>query len=174
MLQFANRTGPRLILALLTLPIAASCRRAPSLSYTVALDRPVSDTVRVTIELAGVPRDSLVLRAHASREVLTPVGLRIASREGIQMKTRVGFVASGSSTQPAEVARVVAPGPLPSVLHVSYSVAVNRREGDPHLGFTGTSVGEVNDRFGLLAGRSIFLVPEPATALERIDVGFAL
>ncbi|HET9328436.1 MAG TPA: multiheme c-type cytochrome [Candidatus Eisenbacteria bacterium] len=162
-----------LVLALLAL-VGTGCGDTPSVSYTVSIPDPASDSVRVDMTLIGFSRDSLVLRGHAARELLAPVDLTMSpsAREGFA--PRVDWATAGKPDRPVQVARVAIAGPLPREIHLSYAVRVRHRQGDSHVGFSGTSLGTLDPRFGLFTGRNIFLVPEPAPRLRRAEVAFVL
>jgi len=156
------------ILALAPLPLASlSCGSAPQATYNIALHPSESGRVLVDVRLTGVPRDSLVLLAYASEEMLGLADVRAFGPRG-EIPARVEHRAIRS--RDVRPPRIVVPGPLPNTIRVRYSVAPTRREGNSHTGFTGKSFGEVGPGAAFFGGREVFLVPEPAARLARAVV----
>src|SRR5436309_2244627 len=73
-----------------------------------------------------------------------------------------------------DIPRFVLRGPLPSQVIVRYTITPGTREGDAHMGFTGRCHGYLGKEFGFVAGRDVFLLPEPAEAIKDISVRFDL
>lgn len=54
---------------------------------------------------------------------------------------------------------------------IEYTVRVGAKEGNQHIGYSGFTYGYLDEKFGLLLGRNILLVPE--TKISDITVNFA-
>ncbi len=172
------RRGRRLAcgLALLAgLPgLGTGCGRAPSVEYRVSVPRESPGTLRVEIDLRGVPRDSLALRGFAAREVLRVSNLEATGPDGAALAVEAGQETVSINSRSVDLPRFTLRGPLPASLTVRYTTSPGNREGDNHMGFTGRCHGHVGDDFGFVTGRMLFLLPEPAEKVERIAVRFAL
>ncbi|MGE5179666.1 MAG: multiheme c-type cytochrome [Bacteroidota bacterium] len=158
---------------LLLLCFATSCGPAATADYHVARLPENQRPLAVTLEVRGAPRDSLVLQGYASDAILRVSDLRASGPDGRALPVQAGSEpVPGNET--ARLPRVVVRGPLPSRVAIRYQVRPGTREGDAHMGFTGKCYGYAGDRFALVTGRDIFLVPQPAEAFGRIRVGFSL
>jgi cytochrome c554/c'-like protein len=164
----ARCQGSILLVILASLPLASlSCGQATQVTYQVSPHPSESGRLLVDMQITGVPRDSLVLSAYASAELLDIRDVQAFGPRGV-LRTRV-------ETRPLQsrdvsAPRIVVPGPLASTIRVRYSVAPGKREGNSHTGFTGNSFGEVVPGAAFFSGRQVFLVPEPAEGLRRAVV----
>jgi cytochrome c554/c'-like protein len=158
---------------LLLLCFATSCGPAATADYHVARLPQNPRLLAVTLDVRGAARDSLILQGYASDAILRVSDLRAAGPDGRQLAVQAGSVPVPGD-ESASLPRVVIRGPLPSRLTIRYQVRPGTREGDAHMGFTGRCYGYAGDRFALVTGRDIFLVPQPADAFGRIRVGFSL
>ena len=158
---------------LFLLCFATSCGPAATADYHVARLPQDPRQLAVTLDAHGAPSDSLVLQGYASDAILRVSDLHASGPDGRLLPVQSGTVpVPGDET--ARLPRVVVRGPLPSRVTIRYQARPGTREGDAHMGFTGRCYGYAGDRFALVTGRDIFLVPQPAEALGRIRVGFSL
>ena len=143
--------------------LLAGCAGAPSLHYRVDFAHRDSTGVPVTVEIRGVPRDSLVLEGYLRSPLMTVRGLELvsASRKPPAMALVLRTLPDGRGGE-ADFPVVRLEGPLPSRLTLRYRVVLGTREGNEHTGFTGRCAGYADDRFAFAGGRSLFLVPSPA------------
>ena len=155
--------------------LTCSCAPSTSLTYNVAPAPGNPDQLAVTFALNGVPRDSVVLKGYASDEILKVSDFQAVGPRGarIAVDARVDTVLLEGLR--VDVPRFTLRGPLPGSLTVRYRVTPGKREGDSHMGFTGRCFGYVGDKFALVSGRDLFLLPDPgAEMLRHIAVRFSL
>ncbi len=147
----------------------------PSLHYQVDFTRRDVRGVPVTLEITGVPRDSLVLQGYLPLSLMR-LGDVVAVTDRGQTLSPPAILGSWASGDGGETGfpRVRLEGPLPSRLTLHYRVGLGAREGNEHTGFTGRCSGYVGERFAFAAGRSLFLVPTPLGRVRAIDVGFGV
>ncbi|HEX7077863.1 MAG TPA: multiheme c-type cytochrome [Candidatus Eisenbacteria bacterium] len=162
------------LVLLLATAAGSGCEPPQRASYVVTLDRPAASVVSVRIDLRGVPRDSLVLRGYAAIEAFLPTDLDLTGPEGAPLRATVGLRRVETPRGPVEVPVVVARGPLPPEVRVTYHVSPSRRQGDGHFGYAGFCSGDIGERFGFAVGRNLFLVPDPPSDAQAIDVRFDL
>ncbi len=170
-------TPPGVVLAAcLAALIPAACGRSPSLSYRVALEEGNPGVLSVTLEVSGVPRDSLTLQGFAPQEILRLGDVTAAGPGGapIPVHPQIPKPAAEEEGNPPRFPRFLLPGPLPSTLTLRYSVRPGGREGDSHIGYTGRCHGYLGKEFGFFTGREVFLIPAPAETMGRIEVRFSL
>jgi hypothetical protein len=58
------------------------------------------------------------------------------------------------------------------VIQIEYRVQLDRREGEPHMGFSSRRIGHLGEDYQLLPGREVFLVPEPSAIVGSVRVSF--
>ena len=160
--------------ALAVLFITASCSSAPTADYRVTRSPTGSREFAVSVTVRPAPRDSLVLQGYASDPILRVSDLQASGPDGRALPVQIGADPIPGGDTRDSLARVVVRGPLPTSVTIRYRVWPGSREGDAHMGFTGRCYGYAGDRFALVTGRDLFLVPQPAEALGRIQVGFSL
>ena len=158
--------------ALAVLLITASCSHAPTAEYLVTRTSNGEFAVSVTVRQA--PRDSLVLQGYAADPILRVSNVQASGPDQRALPVRIGAVPIPDNDARDSLPTVLVRGPLPSTVTVRYRVQPGKREGDAHMGFTGRCYGYAGERFALVTGRDLFLVPEPAEALGRIGVAFSL
>ena len=158
--------------ALAVLLITASCSHAPTAEYLVTRTSNGEFAVSVTVRQA--PRDSLVLQGYAADPILRVSNVQASGPDQRALPVRIGAVPIPDNDARDSLPTVLVRGPLPSTVTVRYRVQPGKREGDAHMGFTGRCYGYAGERFALVTGRDLFLVPEPAEALGRIRVAFSL
>jgi hypothetical protein len=164
----ARCQGPILLAILAALPLASlSCRTATQVTYQVAQHPSESGRLLVDMQITGVPRDSLVLRAYASEELLD---LRDVQAFGPRGSLRTRVETRPLQSRDVRALRIIVSDPHAGTIRVRYSVAPTRREGNGHTGFTGKSFGEVGPDAAFFSGRQVFLVPEPAEEFRRAVV----
>src|SRR6185295_14769460 len=164
--------SPHFALALLC--VTASCSSAPTAEYRVTRSPTGSGEFDVSVTVRPAPRDSLVLQGYASDPILRVSDLQASGPNRQAFLVQIGAVPIPGGDTRDSLARVVVRGPLPTSVTVRYRVRPGRREGDAHMGFTGRCYGYAGERFALVTGRDLFLVPQPAEALGRIQVAFSL
>jgi hypothetical protein len=162
------------VAALALLAPAAACRRAPALAFEVGVSTDHPERAAVTVRIEGAPRDGLILRGFATREVLRVTDLQARGADGATIGVEAGVETVTVNDRPLDIPRFTLRGPLPSDLTVSYAAAPGSREGDSHLGFTGRCEGYLGPGFGFATGRELFLLPQPAEGLRSISVRFRL
>lgn len=148
------------------------CLWTPTASYRVTV-QPGSPTVAVTLELRHPPRNGVTLRAFADQAAIGLSGVVATDGGGRPVPSELHLRTIEAKGKRVQIPSVSLPPPLPDFVRVQYRVAPTRREGDDHLGFTGTCFGEINDRFAVLTGRNVFIVPEGMSGI-RTDVHFTL
>lgn len=166
----ARCSGYTLSTALATLPLVLlSCLPGPQVAYRITPHPTESGRLVVEMQVTGVPRDSLVLLAYASEELLGFRDLH-AFGPGGELRARISHRFIRPREETLRTPRIVVQGPLASAIRIRYSVAPTRREGNSHTGFTGVSFGEIGPDAAFFGGREVFLVPEPAARLKRAVV----
>ena len=160
--------------ALALLCITVSCSSPPTAEYRVTRSPTRSGEFAVSVTLRQTSRDSLVLQGYASDPILRVSDVRASGPDRRPLPVRIGAVPVPGGEARDSLPRVVVRGPLPSSVTIRYSVQPGKREGDAHVGFTGRCYGYSGERFALVTGRDLFLVPQPAEAVGRIRVGFSL
>ena len=162
-----------LLAALVALPLTG-CATSPSLHYRVDFAHADSSGVPVTVEIQGVPRDSLVLEGYLESPLMTVRDAQLIGANGAATDIAVGLrnAASGDGASDFPVIRLT--GPLPSHVTLRYRAVLGTREGNDHTGFTGRLAGFMNSQFALAGGRSLFMVPSPAGRMRSIEVRFDL
>jgi hypothetical protein len=152
---------------------SAGCRSesGPELEYRVDVSAPAQGA-RVTLDVVRPPRDSLVLDAFATSELLGLSQVSATGGDGRALPVRVRFIPSGDGAR--RFPRIVIPGPPADRVTLKYSVVLGAREGDAHMGYTGRCFGYGDARFAFASGSGLFLVPDPAQAIRRATVRFAL
>jgi 2',3'-cyclic-nucleotide 2'-phosphodiesterase (5'-nucleotidase family) len=148
------------------------CSPPPSLRYEVVVGDATPRTVDVTAVVDGMLRDSVVLSGFAPARALRISGLSATDARGRALAVRmsVDSAASGEVAGP----RFAIAGPLQPPLRVRWRVDPDVREGDDHVGYTGVRVGFLGERLGLVTGRGLFLVPQPASRFRDVRVKFRL
>src|SRR5262249_24182219 len=131
--------------------------------------------VEVAATIDHAPPDSLVLAGFAPARALR-ISLLTATDASHRPLTIRAAVDSSSAASGGDVAgpRFTIVGPLRSPIRVHWRVDPNVREGDDHLGYTGVRAGYLGARFGLVTGRGLFLLPQPATDVRDVRVRFLL
>jgi len=160
------------VLALLCL--AVSCSTAPRAEYFVTRPTTGPGEFAVSVTVQGAPRDSLVLQGYASDAILRVSDIEASGPDRRALPVWIGSVPVPGGDSRDVLPRIVLRGPLPSPITVHYRVHPGKREGDAHMGFTGRCYGYAGERFALVTGRDLFLVPQPAEALRQIRVSFSL
>jgi len=172
-----SRMPVRLARALPVLALAAAlagCGGGPSLRYRVDFAHANSEGVPVTLELTGVPRDSLVLEGYRAAPLMRVRDVEVV-RNGVVTGAAVTLrtLDDGSGGE-AEFPVVRLDGPLPRTLTVRWRAALGNAEGNDHTGWTGRRAGWIDARFAFAGGRSLFLAPAPAGRMRDITVRFDL
>jgi len=161
--------------ALALLCITTSCNQPPTAEYRVTRGPSTrSGEFAVSVTLRPTSRDSLVLQGYASDAILRVSDVQASGPDRRPLPVRIGAVPVPGGEARDSLPRVVVLGPLPSSVTIRYGVQPGKREGDAHVGFTGRCYGYSGERFALVTGRDLFLVPQPAEAIGRIRVGFSL
>ncbi len=174
------RSRPGILVTLFFLPalacllLAAGCRRAPGVAFTVspagtagALDR-----LAVTLELRGVPREGLDLRGFAATDALQVAEVAATAPDGTPISIEAQTDTVRLNNRTLDRPRYSLRSPLPDSVVVRYTVRPGTREGDAHMGFTGRSHGYLGKEFGFVIGRGVFLLPDPAELIRDITVRF--
>jgi len=161
-------------LALGILFLMTACATAPKLRYVVAPAPGNPHQLAIALRLDGVPRDSLVLRGHASSEVFRLSDLEVLGPAGASIRVVAGVDTAIVEDRVVDIPRLTLRGPLPSSLQLRYRVEPGKREGDSHMGFTGRCFGYADSEFAMVTGRELFLLPADADVIRRIEVRFAL
>jgi len=160
----------------LAIVLSTGCGRPPGITFTIspagAADRP--DRLAVTLEIRGVPTKGLDLRGFATTDVLTIADFAATGPDGSPVPAETKIETTQFNNRALDIPRFDLRGPLPSRVTVRYTIAPGRREGDAHMGFTGRCHGYLGKEFGFVAGRDVFLLPEPAEAIKDISVRFDL
>ncbi len=140
------------------------------------MTRPSNDPAALAISVTtrGATRDSLVFQGYASDSILRVSGVQASGPDGRALPVTIGSVPVPDGDTRAMLPRVVVRGPLPSSVTLRYLARPGKREGDAHMGFTGRCYGYAGERFALVTGRDLFLVPQPAENLVQIRVDFSL
>jgi predicted metalloprotease with PDZ domain len=114
------------------------------------------------------------LKGYAAPDVMRADQVRAYREDGTELRIMAvtDSVASGGKQVPVPRYRIE--GPVPATFKVSYRVSPGRREGNEHLGYSGRAFGHLGRDFGLITGRTLFLLPEPAASYGLIRVGFDL
>jgi predicted metalloprotease with PDZ domain len=154
--------------------LAAGCARSPTLEFRVSVPEGRADRLAVTLLLRDVPRDGLTLRGHAAKEALRVSDLEAAGPDGAALPVEADLETVTLNSRSIDLPRFRLRGPLPPSLTVRYQVAPGNREGDSHVGFTGRCHGFLGKEFGFVLGRNLFLLPQPAETVDRIEVRFSL
>ena len=153
---------------------STACHESPSVRFHVTLDETNVDRIAVSIETAGTPADVITLRGFAAKEALPIVEFRAEDEHGAPLEVRAGFDTETADDRPLEVPWLAVSSARSPIVRVHYVVAAGKREGDSHVGYTGESYGTVGKDFAFLTGRNLFLLPQPAEAVHRIEVRFEL
>lgn len=157
-----------------TIAATAGCAPSPSASYRVTLQPSASTQVVVELEVRGAPRDGLTLAAHADQQAMGLSHMEVVNQKGVAVHCDVSHRTIVTKGKSVDVPLVSIPGPLSGTVRIRYQVVPVRREGDDHLGYTGTCFGEISSRFALLTGRNLFLVPQGLGEGLRATVRFSL
>jgi len=164
-----------LVSVLLSLGLfGAGCQSAPIASYHVHVVEGQPDRLAVTLELSHLRGDSVTLRGYASKEVLGLADFTATAPDGSAVQITADFEKTLVNKRTLEVPRFRLHGDLPPSVTVRYLVRPGSREGDSHMGYTGRSYGHAGGEFGFVTGRNLFLIPQPAEDLRRIEVRFSL
>ena len=169
----ANITVSVALTALAVIALGA-CSRAPSARYDVVVSDATPRTVDVTAVLTDTPPDSLVLSGFAPSRALRISDLTATDAEGRALPVRPAPQPATSADSEPAGPRFTIPGPLRPPVRVRWRVDPDVREGDDHVGYTGVRAGYLGNRFGLVTGRGLFLVPQPAPRLRDVRVRFTL
>jgi hypothetical protein len=164
-----------LLIAAACLLVSASCARPhPALKYSLQVSDTLPRQVTINLLLTNWAGPYLDLRGRSPSDVMQVEGLDIRDREGRPLRwvERADTIRGGRAPIRLTTYRIL--GPIPPKIAVRYHVSVGRHEGDAHIGFTGRCFGYLGPEFGMVTGRDIFLLPEGAESLRRIEVGFSL
>src|SRR5262245_6270916 len=142
-------------------------------SYVIVVGAPERGLI-VRLELDGVPRAGLTLRACSPSEALEIENFEARGTGGERVRVAASYdtVLQGQARVPIPSFALL--GPLPARVVASYRLSGVSREGDAHKGFAGRSLRFLCPEFGFTTGRQLFLIPEPADALQDIRVRFRL
>lgn len=175
-----HRAGTPVFLILAAVPcllplLAAGCRRAPAVAFTVspAPGAGPADRMAVTLELRGVPRAGIDLRGFAASNVMRIGDVAATAEDGTALRVLAKTETARLDSRTIDLPRFSLEGPLPSSVRVRYTVGPGTREGDAHMGFTGRSHGYLGKEFGFVVGRGVFLLPDRAESIRDITVRFA-
>ncbi|HKN46391.1 MAG TPA: multiheme c-type cytochrome [Candidatus Polarisedimenticolia bacterium] len=167
-----SRIGAWAIVGLAGALLAPACGRAPAVRYEVAFSEAHPDHLAVTLRLDGVPRGGLTLKGFATKEVLRVTGLEAEGPDGRVIPVEAGLDTVSVNGRSLDIPRFGIAGPLPRALTVRYLASPGTREGDSHMGFTGRCEGYAGKEFVFATGRELFLLPQPAESIRRIEVRF--
>ena len=152
--------------------LLAGCSTGPSLYYQVDFAHRDSTGVPVTVQITGVPRDSLVLEGYLESPLMTIRDAQRIEDDDTATPIAVELRSALSGDAAADYPVIRLKGPLPSKVTLRYRAVLGTREGNEHTGFTGRRAGHLDARFALVGGRSLFMVPSPAGRMRSISVGF--
>jgi cytochrome c554/c'-like protein len=164
-----------LLVPVLAAALASCGEKSRSVSYEVSLAEGCPGRLAVAARLRGFPRDLVTLKGYAPSEVLRIENLEALGPNGESLSIRPDPAPASPDGSPGPAWPVFRlHGPLPPEIVVRYRVSPGRREGNTHVGFTGRVEGFLDREFGLVTGREIFLLPEPAEDLRDLEVRFSL
>ncbi|PYT15534.1 MAG: hypothetical protein DMF51_06525 [Acidobacteria bacterium] len=160
----------------LAISLSAGCGSSPGIAFTIAPAGAAGrlDHLAITMEIHGTPSRRLDMRGFATTDVLKVADFAATGPDGSPIPVETKIETTQFNSRALDIPRFVLRGPLPSQVIVRYTITPGTREGDAHMGFTGRCHGYLGKEFGFVAGRDVFLLPEPAEAIKDISVRFDL
>src|SRR2546428_10728992 len=160
--------------AAVSLALASCSPKAPDLSYHLQVSPSVPRQMTITLRITGGSGAYLDLHGHSPKGAMLVEGFDVREGDGRRLQWEERAETTRVNGTPLQMSTYRIAGPIPSTLVVRYRVSPGRREGDPHIGFTGRCFGYLGPDFALITGRDVFLLPGNPHSVRSIEVAFSL